>query len=502
MSKTQRPLSPYAADAVALLGQLIRKARIERKLKAVDVTDRAGISRGLLRRIETGDPGCTIGAVFEVSAIVGVRLFDTDQTALSKAVETNREIMALLPKSVRNPRIEADDVNYGRSYLARKDAIPLYEPELPLRSGILPLTAGLSMPNCIRDAAPDAWGRRIIINREFGAQSRNVDPGSVDEFTYLLESGSDRIGALDFQASSANYLAREGAEVSLHELLNAAALVEKGVPLPAELDRVLLHGSSIGGARPKGMITSGNRKFVAKFSSQNDLYGVVKAEYIAMRLAADVGLTVAPVSLERAAGKDVLLIERFDRVKVERGWSRKPMVSALTLLELDELMARYASYEQLATIIRHRFQAPRKTLKELFARMLFNILCGNTDDHARNHAAFWNGKELSLTPAYDICPQGRTGGEATQAMLIMGQERASQIALCFESVRFPGSTGSRNQPDRLEEHLNRELRNNPWSFSRPRRFAADLRLEFQQVGKNVGLSAQFICDHRRVTRNS
>ena len=106
------------------------------------------------------------------------------------------------------------------------------------------------------------------------------------------------------------------------------------------------------------MITSGNKKFVAKFSSQNDLYGVVKAEYIAMRLAAEVGLTVASVSLERAAGKDVLLIERFDRVKVEGGWRRKAMVSALTLLELDELMARYASYEQLATIIRHRFQAP------------------------------------------------------------------------------------------------------------------------------------------------
>ena len=108
-AEDQRPLSPYAADAVFLLGQLIRKARIERKLKAVEVTDRAGISRGLLRRIETGDPGCTIGAVFEVATIVGVRLFDTDQTALSKAVETNREIMALLPKSVRSPRIEADD---------------------------------------------------------------------------------------------------------------------------------------------------------------------------------------------------------------------------------------------------------------------------------------------------------------------------------------------------------------------------------------------------------
>ena len=223
--------------------------------------------------------------------------------------------------------------NYGRSYLARKDAIPLYEPELPLRSGILPLTAGLNMPNCIRDAAPDAWGRRIIINRKFGAQGENVDPGNVDELTYLLESGSDRIGALDFQASSANYVAREGAEASLRELLNAAALVEKGVPLTAELDRALLHGSSVGGARPKATITSGNKKFVAKFSSQNDLYAVVKAEYVAMRLASEVALTVVPASLERTAGKDVLLIERFDRVKVEGGWRRKALVSRNSLHE-------------------------------------------------------------------------------------------------------------------------------------------------------------------------
>jgi serine/threonine-protein kinase HipA len=66
--------------------------------------------------------------------------------------------------------------------------------------------------------------------------------------------------------------------------------------------------------------------------------------------------------------------------------------------------------------------------------MVFNVLCGNTDDHARNHAAFWNGSDLSLTPAYDICPQGRSGGEATQAMLIMGEQRSSQISLCLEAA--------------------------------------------------------------------
>ena len=72
-------------------------------------------------------------------------------------------------------------------------------------------------------------------------------------------------------------------------------------------------------------------------------------------------------------------------------------------------MAAYASYEDLAEIVRHRFEAPRATLRELFGRLVFNILCGNTDDHARNHAAFWDGARLSLTPAYDICPQARAG---------------------------------------------------------------------------------------------
>jgi serine/threonine-protein kinase HipA len=182
------------------------------------------------------------------------------------------------------------------------------------------------------------------------------------------------------------------------------------------------------------VIESQDTKYVAKFSSQNDLYNVVKAEYIAMRLAADADINAASVKLEHVAGKHVLLVERFDRDKTDEGWRRRAMVSALTLLELDEMMARYASYEDLATIIRHRFSAPKQTLKELFSRMLFNVLCGNTDDHARNHAAFWDGNALTLTPAFDICPQARTGGEADQAMLIVGQDRFSQIAVCLKAA--------------------------------------------------------------------
>lgn len=328
--------------------------------------------------------------------------------------------------------------NYGRSYLERirdnPPAISIYEPELPLRSGVLPLPAGLTIPGCIRDAAPDAWGRRVIINKKLGHKGADTDTVVLDELTYLLESGSDRIGALDFQRSPTEYVPRAANNVRIAELIESAERVENGEPLTPDLDQALFHGSSIGGARPKALIQDQGKKYVAKFSSSTDLYSVVKAEFIAMRLASLAGLDVAHVKLTRAANKDVLLVERFDRQPKDGSWSRKAMVSALTLLGLDDMMARYASYETLAEIIRHRFTDPKGTLKELFARLAFNILCGNTDDHARNHAAFWDGRQLTLTPAYDICPQGRTGNEASQAMLISGNNNLSQLKTCLEAA--------------------------------------------------------------------
>ena len=322
--------------------------------------------------------------------------------------------------------------NYGRSYLALKNAIPLYAPELPLQTGLLPLLTGLDMPSCLRDASPDAWGRRVLMNRKVGMGDR-VN-GDLDELTYLLESGSNRIGALDFQTSSSEYSSRQVVQPSIEDLLTAADQVDRGLPLVAELDQALLHGTSLGGARPKVLIEDDGHQYIAKFSASNDLYNVVRAEFIAMRLAFKVGLKVAPVKLQSVLGKDVLLIESFDRVRAERTWRRCAMVSALTMLELDEMMAAYASYETLAEIVRHRFVEPKNTLRELFSRLVFNILCGNTDDHARNHAAFWNGSSLALTPAYDICPQSRTGQQASQAMLIRGRDRSSQIATCVDAA--------------------------------------------------------------------
>ncbi len=324
---------------------------------------------------------------------------------------------------------------YGQSYLDNPNAISIYDEELPLQSGVQEKNFGTeSLPGCIRDAAPDAWGRKVILHKLLGALGKTADTGDVDDLAYLIESGSDRIGGLDFQKSPKNYEPRLAGQAPLEELLQSANLIEEGMPLTPELEQAITYGTSIGGARPKVLINGDHAKYIAKFSSSTDQYNVIKAEYMAMRIANLCGLDVANVKLENASGKDILLIERFDREFKQVGWTRKLMLSALTLLGLDEMSARYASYEDLAELIRHRFTNPKATLQEMFGRIVFNILCSNTDDHARNHAAFWDGKQLTLTPAYDLCPQMRHGGEASQAMKIAGDDNTSRLFTCLASA--------------------------------------------------------------------
>lgn len=106
---TARTYSRYSIEAISLLGNLIRVARKERMMTVQELADRAGISRGLLQRIEKGDPKCELGATFEVATIVGVKLFDAEATTLTKHIRQAEDKLALLPKSVRKKVKVADD---------------------------------------------------------------------------------------------------------------------------------------------------------------------------------------------------------------------------------------------------------------------------------------------------------------------------------------------------------------------------------------------------------
>lgn len=321
---------------------------------------------------------------------------------------------------------------YARSYLERADAAAIYNTELPLVPGSHYAADGDRLPLCIDDAMPDSWGRRLV-NHRLGEPTTEFS-----EFTYLLSSGSDRIGALDFQASGTDYQAREVSDITLDDLALAAERIQSGEPLDPQLELALLRGTSIGGARPKAMLNDADGTgLIAKFSSSTDLFPTVQGEFVAMELARRAGLNVAPVSLTRSAGRYILLVERFDRVP---GGNRRQMVSALTILKLTTFPGgRYATYVDLTHQIRASFLHPLRDLHELFCRIAFNMLCGNTDDHGRNHAAFVTATGLELTPAYDICPQLRSGNVASQAMAFSPEaSRDARLNPLIDACRIYG----------------------------------------------------------------
>jgi serine/threonine-protein kinase HipA len=302
------------------------------------------------------------------------------------------------------------EFRYAAAYLGRAGVIPLHPLTLDLSPGGYVGRRIQALPHAIADAAPDAWGRRVIEHRS-GAPALN-------ELDYLLAGAGHRAGAMHFQRDESEYRPVDLPVVAVRDLAEAAALLEQNVPLPPELEDALLHGTSIGGARPKAAIADDVGHWIAKFSSRTDRYDVVRFEYATMKLAAHCGIDVPEVRLVETAGKHVLLVHRFDRVPKDGDYSRRLVLSALSLLQLDDTEARLAGYPDFAEVLRQWSREPLNDCKQLFRRMLFNMLVGNTDDHAKNHAVFWDGQRLALTPAYDLMPIPRTGQEGRQAMRV------------------------------------------------------------------------------------
>jgi serine/threonine-protein kinase HipA len=314
---------------------------------------------------------------------------------------------------------------YDDGYLEIPDAVPLYS-ELAFQRGRQRPLTGLTVPGCINDSWPDGWAKVVIERRRLDA---GRSTGELHPFEYLRESGSDRIGALDFSDSPV-WVQRGGTHATLDQLQAAAALVEGGESLDLGLSAALIQATASGGMRPKALIGGDGRHFVAKLSSRSDQRPVTNLEAVAMDLAGRAGINVARSEIARAAGRDVLLVERFDRTP---DGERLMIVSAATILGLDPYLgARYATYPELADSLRAT-SVDAGDARELFARIIFNVIVGNTDDHARNHAAIWNGRQLKLAPAFDICPHPRSGGEMQQAMSI-GRDgfKAANLAGCVK----------------------------------------------------------------------
>lgn len=298
---------------------------------------------------------------------------------------------------------------YGRRYLQRPTAIPLDPTRLPLADMDF---SARSLFSALRDASPDRWGRKVL------GILAGRQPATLSEFEILTATHHpQRMGALAFgptpeRPESMASWARDGMLTLVPEDVGrVASLVARidqfhddeelealrsAMPEDAFL-AALASSLSLGGARPKAMVTVDGRSWIAKFSKRGDSWREPVVEHATMTLAARCGITVASTRLMDADGHAVLLVERFDRT----GEDARHVVSGFTITGVDE-DADWGSYQNLAEQARRLGDAGSGP--ELFRRMAFNALCSNRDDHLRNHAFFVSRKRIALTPAYDIVP--------------------------------------------------------------------------------------------------
>jgi len=324
---------------------------------------------------------------------------------------------------------------YGDRYLKRKDAVELDPFQLPLGDKVYEFTRLKGIPGAVRDAAPDAWGRCVIEHK------LQRSPADLEEIDYLLQGPQDGAGYLSFgttvqpQASKRPYNRTH----QLAELVAAAEAIEEGKRVPEHILEQLEPGTSMGGARPKATIEDGNRLWVGKFPEKEDRCNLQRVEYATLELARRCGIYVCKSRLEAVGGRDVLMVERFDREHTEGGYLRFGLVSGFTMLDADgyHLDRERWSYVLLADQLRRWSEKPNDDRIELFRRMVFNAAVTNNDDHPRNHAvrrmANWE-----LTPAYDLVPAPLVGLERRDLAMTVGTygRTASVYNLLSQSERF------------------------------------------------------------------
>jgi serine/threonine-protein kinase HipA len=330
-------------------------------------------------------------------------------------------------------QVEGSRFAYGRRYVARENAVPVDPVSLALTPHVddeerVPAN-GLALFGALRDATPDAWGRRVIENR------LRAPPNGLPESVYLDHAGPHRAGALDVRESPTSLPTRSALPemLDLQHLLDAAARIEESEPVPAHLDAFFAGGASVGGARPKAVLTADGTEWIAKFPARNDAFNVPRVERAVLELARDAGLAVPRTRLETLAdGRQAMLIERFDRESRDGGSvGRRHMVSALTLLAVHEQESADSSYAAIADAIGVHGVTGRIAVDraELYARMVFNILVSNDDDHLRNHAFLFDaqGEGWRLSPLYDVVPRPQLSEERRLRLSIGPQGRSARL---------------------------------------------------------------------------
>ena len=307
-------------------------------------------------------------------------------------------------------------LKYAAAWIARGFAL---SEDLPLTDAEqLPLEKGVAV-GAVDDARPDRWGERVI---------RVIDkPPRLSLLEYLYFAGDDRFGALGVSTSSEIYAPRRlGPLPRLEDSEHIQELIRKvqaNEPVPPAQKRLISPGASMGGARPKALIDIDAEQWVIKFSD-GDPTDTPLIEHAAMTLARQARIRVAATRPVRLTHGHAVAIKRFDR---ERDARLHCLSAAVALRAASERFG----YPELAQLLRRKGVIERGAnvaqMRELFRRMIFNILIDNTDDHEKNHALIvTDSQQYELSPAYDVLPSGQALG--FQQMRVGEREADSTVA--------------------------------------------------------------------------
>jgi serine/threonine-protein kinase HipA len=291
-------------------------------------------------------------------------------------------------------------LRYGDTWLKRGFAL---SEDLPLIDQEFLPAARDTAAGAVDDARPDRWGERVI---------RFIDkPARLSLLEYLYFAGDDRFGALGVSTSAEEYLPRRLGPLptladanEIHELIRK---VQNNEPVPQAQKRLITPGATMGGAHPKALVNIAGEQWVIKFAD-GEPADTPLIEHAAMTLAHKAEIRVAQTLPVRLTHGHAVAIQRFDR---HRGL-RVHCLSAHVALQAA---AEGFGYPELAQLLRRKGVTLGDlyvaNMRELFRRMVFNILIDNTDDHEKNHSLLvTDAQQYELSPAYDVLPSGQALG--------------------------------------------------------------------------------------------
>lgn len=296
---------------------------------------------------------------------------------------------------------------------------------------------------CFSDALPDRWGRVLLNRREqIAAADEKRTVRRLTSFDYLMGvDDTSRMGGFRFADTRAGKFINFESSLrvpplaNVRELMHAAHEIEASeekhlLPSKKWLAQLLHPGTSLGGARPKAsVIDEDGSQTVAKFPSRKDDYDVAQWEHFCHVMGRKAGLNVAETRTIDGDKYHILLSKRFDRTTDGK---RIHFASALTLLGLtdgDNESTGYGYTDIVDFIVQHGCNV-EQNLEELYRRVAFYIIVGNSDDHFRNHGFLLTRKGWELSPAYDINPTL----SGSQSLLINRNTSESNIDILLESA--------------------------------------------------------------------